>query len=259
MIFDTHCHLNSEQLYPDIDKHIAEAQKAGVKSFLVVGYDKKTSLLAVEIAEKYPFCYAAIGFHPSEIFDLSEEDFNAVMKLAKHPKVKAIGEIGLDYHWINNPMQREIEKEYFIRQIEIANEVGLPITVHNRESNEDCLSILKEYTPKHGGIMHCYSSSVEMMNEFIKLGMYISLGGPVTFTNAKTPKEVAEECPLDRLLVETDAPYLAPHPLRGTVNVPKNIALVVDEITSLRGISKKHIEEATYNNACHILNIKDER
>lgn len=259
MIFDTHCHLNSKQLYPDIEQHIEDAKRAGVSSFLVVGYDKATSLLAVKIAEKYPFCYAAIGFHPSEIFDLSEEDFNEVMDLVKHPKVKAIGEIGLDYHWINNPMQREIQKEYFIRQIEIANEVGLPITVHNRESNEDCLKILKEYTPKFGGIMHCYSASVEMMNEFLKLGMYISLGGPVTFTNAKTPKEVAYDCPEDRLLVETDAPYLAPHPLRGTVNVPKNIALVVDEISSIREISKKHLEEITFNNACRLLRINNEK
>ena len=256
MIFDTHCHLNSEQLYPEILTHIQEAKKAGVSSFLVVGYDKNTSLLAVKIAEMYDFCYAAIGFHPSEIFDLSEDDFNQVMQYVNHPKVKAIGEIGLDYHWVKDPIQKELQKEYFIRQIEIANQANLPISVHNRESNEDCLKILKEFTPKFGGIMHCYSSSVEMMQEFINLGMYISLGGPVTFTNAKTPKEVAEECPLDRLLVETDAPYLAPHPLRGTINLPKNIALVVDEIASIRQISKKHLEDITYTNACRLLNIK---
>ena len=258
MLFDTHCHLNHEEIYPRIDEVIDAAQKTGVKKFLVVGYDKETSLLAVKIAKKYPFCYAAIGFHPTEINDLSEEDYDKVMDLVKNPKVKAIGEIGLDYHWVKDPIQREIQKEYFIRQIEFANHVGLPISVHNRDAIEDCLTILKEYPPIKGGIMHCYSGSVEMMKEFIKVGMYISLGGPVTFTNAKTPKEVAESCPLDRLLVETDCPYLAPHPLRGTVNYPKNIALVVDEITRLRDISKKHVEEATYNNACHLLNIKDE-
>ncbi len=256
MIFDTHCHLNSKKLYPNIIEHIENAKKAGVSSFLVVGYNKETSLLAVQIAEKFDFCYAAIGFHPSEIFDVSEEDFQEVFKYVKHPKVKAIGEIGLDYHWEKDPIRREIQKEYFIRQIEIANEANLPITVHNRESNNDCFEILKEYRPKMGGIMHCCSCSVEMMKELVEIGMYISLGGPVTFTNAKTPKEVAYECPEDRLLVETDAPYLSPHPLRGTINVPKNIELVVDEIAKIRDISKKHLEDILYNNSCRILNIK---
>lgn len=257
MIFDTHCHLNSPELYPDIETHIKEAEHVGVKTFLVIGYDKETSLLAVKIAELHENCYAAIGFHPTEINDLSEEDYQEVMDLYKHPKVKAIGEIGLDYHWVKDPILREIQKEYFIRQIEDANRFGLPITVHNRDAVEDCLNILKEYKPIHGGIMHCYSGSKEIMQEFLKLGMYISLGGPVTFKNAKTPKEVAEECPLDRLLVETDAPYLAPHPLRGTVNYPKNIALVVDEISVLRDLSRKHIEEATYKNACRLLKIDE--
>lgn len=257
MIFDTHCHLNSPELYPEIERHIEEANKVGVASFLVIGYDKETSILAVKIANKYKGCYAAIGFHPTEIDDVSEKDYDEVMNLAKDPKVKAIGEIGLDYHWVKDPIKREIQKEYFIRQIEDANRLGLPITIHNRESTEDCLEILKEYPPLKGGIMHCYSGSVETMKELLKLGMYISLGGPVTFTNAKTPKEVAETCPLDRLLVETDCPYLAPHPLRGTVNYPKNIALVVDEITRLREESRKHIEQVTYDNACHLLNINE--
>lgn len=257
MIFDTHCHLNSPELYPEIERHIEEAHKAGVNSFLVVGYDKETSFLAVKIAHQYEGCYASIGFHPTEIDDLTEEDYGAVFDLAKDPKVKAIGEIGLDYHWVKDPIKREIQKEYFIRQIMDANRLGLPISIHNRESTEDCLEVLKEFPPVKGGIMHCYSGSLETMKELLKLGMYISLGGPVTFTNAKTPKEVAESCPLDRLLTETDAPYLAPHPLRGTVNYPKNIALVVDEITRLREEGRKHIEEATYNNACRLLNINE--
>ena len=257
MIFDTHCHLNSPEIYENIDQHIADAQKVGVSKFLVIGYDKQSSIKAVEIANKYPFCYAAIGFHPTEIQDLSEEDYDEVMKLAKNPKVKAIGEIGLDYHWVKDSILREIQKEYFIRQIEFANYVGLPIAIHNRDANEDILKILKNCQPIKGGIMHCYSGSVEMMQEFLKIGMYISLGGPVTFTNAKTPKEVAETCPLDRLLVETDCPYLAPHPLRGTVNYPKNIALVVDEIVRLREESRSHIEDFTYNNACKLLNIDE--
>lgn len=260
MLFDTHCHLNSDELYPRIDEVIADAQKAGVKKFLVVGYDKKTSLLAVKIAKKYDFCYAAIGFHPTEIFDLSEKDYNSVMELAKtEKKVVAIGEIGLDYHWIKDPIQREIQKEYFIRQIEFANEVGLPITIHNRDSHKDCFKILKENRPKFGLIMHCYSGSVEEMREILKWDKsYISLGGPVTFTNAKTPKEIAEEVPLDRLLLETDSPYLTPHPFRGMKNEPKYIALISEEIANLKDMSRKTLEAQTFANACAILNIKNE-
>ena len=257
MIFDTHCHLNHEDLYPEIDRIISDAEKARVKKFLVVGYDKKTSLLAVKIAQKYDNCYAAIGFHPTEIFDLSEDDYDEVMSHLKDPKVVAIGEIGLDYHWIKDPVQREIQKEYFIRQIELANHVGLPISIHNRDSIEDCLEILKQYPPKFGGFMHCYSGSVESMWEFIKLGLTISLGGPVTFTNAKTPKQVAYEVPLDKLVVETDSPYLTPHPFRGNRNEPKNISYVVQEIARIKELSPKHIEDATYQNALKVLRIDE--
>lgn len=256
MIFDTHCHLNSEQLYSEIDKYISRAQESNVTKFLVVGYDKKTSLLAVKIAQKYDFCYAAVGFHPTEIFDLKEDDYEWLENIAKEDKVVAIGEIGLDFYWIKEEDKRELQKQSFIRQINLANKLHLPISVHNRDAIEDCLKIIKEYTPKYGGIMHCYSGSVETMKEFIKLGMHISFGGPVTFTNAKTPKEVATVVPLERLLVETDCPYLAPHPLRGTVNEPKNITLVVDEVARLKGMTKEKIESITFSNSCKLLNIK---
>jgi len=255
MIFDTHCHLNSEQLYPEIETYIEHAFKGNVKKFLVVGFDKKTSLLAVKIAKKYDFCYATVGFHPTEIFDLSEKDFTDMFKDVTNKKIVAIGEIGLDYYWIKEEAQRDLQKEYFIRQIEIANQLLLPIVVHNRNAIEDCLTILKEHKPLYGGVMHCYSGSVDMMQEFIDLGMMISLGGPVTFTNAKTPKEVAEEVPLESLLVETDSPYLAPHPLRGTVNEPYNINLVIEEIARLKDLSKAHIEDITYKNACKVFHI----
>lgn len=259
MLFDTHCHLNHEEIYPRIDEVIEAAKKTGVEKFLVVGYDKKTSLLAVEIAKKYPFCYAAIGFHPTEIFELTEDDYDEVMQFANDEKVVAIGEIGLDYHWIKDPIQRDIQKEYFIRQIEFANHVGLPIVIHNRDSNEDCFNVLKEHRPIYGAVMHCYSGSVEMMRELVKWdNIYISLGGPVTFTNAKTPKAVAEEVPLDRLLIETDSPYLTPHPYRGMKNEPKYICLVSEEIARLRDMSKKHLEDVLFKNACRFLNIKDE-
>lgn len=259
MLFDTHCHLNSEELYPRIDEVIEDAKKTGVHKFLVVGYDKKTSLLAIKIAKKYDCCYAAIGFHPTEIFDLSEKDYESVMKHIDDDKVVAVGEIGLDYHWIKETEKRELQKEYFIRQIEFANKHKKPITIHNRDSNEDCMEILKEHRPLYGAIMHCYSGSVEMMREIIKWdNFYISLGGPVTFTNAKTPKLVAEDVPLERLIIETDSPYLTPHPHRGLKNEPKYLCLVSEEIARLKDMSRKHLDAVLYNNSCRIFGIKNE-
>ena len=257
MMFDSHCHLNDEALYPRIDEVISDAKKTGVNKFLVVGWDKASSELAVKIAEQYDECYAAIGFHPCNIFDISEDDFNETMKLISHKKVVAIGEIGLDYHWEKEVERRELQKKYFIRQIEFANEHHLPITIHNRESNEDCLKILKEHTPKYGGVMHCYSGSVEMLKDVLNLGLVISLGGPVTFTNAKTPKEVAEEVPLDKLLIETDCPYLTPHPHRGEKNEPKYICLVSEEIARLKNMSRKHLDDVIYQNTLRVFNIHE--
>ena len=255
MIFDTHCHLNHEDLYKDIDNVIKRAKEVGVSRFLVVGYDKPSSLLAVKIAERYDFIYAAVGYHPTEINNLSEEDFDEIMNLLDHPKVVALGEIGLDYYWVKDEKERELQKQYFIRQIIEANKHKKPICIHNRDAINDCLTILKENPVDMGGVMHCYSGSVETMKEFLKCGMYISLGGPVTFKNAKTPKEVAKEVPLDKLMVETDSPYLAPHPYRGKQNEPSLIPLIVEEIASLKGLTKEEIEEATYSNASKMFHV----
>ena len=257
MMFDSHCHLNDENLYPRIDEVIDSANKTGVKKYLVVGYDKASSLLAIDIAHRYEGCYAAIGFHPTEIEGVTEDDFNDLMSHVDDPKVIAIGEIGLDYHWVKELDKREEQKRWFIKQIEFANEHKLPISIHNRESTEDCVQILKEHTPKFSGVMHCYSGSVETMQTVLGLGLYIALGGTVTFTNAKTPKEVAEEVPLDRLLIETDAPYLTPHPHRGEKNEPKYICLVLEEIARLKDMSKKHLEDVIYKNTCHLFNVDE--
>ena len=257
MLFDSHCHLNDPDLYPEIDRVIEDAKKTGVKHFLVVGYDYESSKLAIEISEKYEGCYAAIGVHPTEIDKVSEEQYQELLKLAKHPKVKAIGEIGLDYHWVKDPEQREKQKVWFIKQIEDANKLGLPISIHNRESNEDCLKILKEHKPTKGGVMHCYSGSVEMLNDVFSCNLMIALGGPVTFTNAKTPKAVAEEVPLDKLIIETDCPYLTPHPHRGEKNEPKYLCLVSEEIARLKDMSRKHLDDVIYKNTCRLLNIDE--
>ena len=253
-LIDTHCHLNDEQLYQDLDNVISRALQTGVEKMIVIGWDKASSELAIKLAEQYPFIYACVGFHPENLDGVDEKTLYEVLNLSSHPKVVGIGEIGLDYHWEKDPTKREIQKEFFIKQIEYANKVGLPISVHNREAFQDTLNILKEHKPI-GGVMHCYAGSVENIQDIINLNMYIGLGGPVTFKNAKTPKEVATEVPLERLVLETDSPYLSPHPLRGTVNEPSNIILVADEIANLKNMSKKHLLEVVYDNSCKLFNL----
>ena len=254
-IVDTHCHLNDEALYKDIDNVISRARQAGVEKMVVIGWDKASSELAIKIAEQHENIYTVIGFHPENIFDINDDVLYKTLELYKNPKVVGIGEIGLDYHWTKDPEKRELQKQYFIKQIEFANKVGLPISIHSREAFNDTLEILKEHKPMHGGVMHCYSGSVENINDIINLGLYIGLDGPVTFTNAKTPKEVAAEVPLEKLVVETDCPYLSPHPLRGTVNEPANISLIVDAIAESRGMSKKHLLDVLYQNSCKLFNL----
>ena len=187
--------------------------------------------------------------------DAELSDFYEVLNLSKHPKVVGIGEIGLDYHWEKDPAKREIQKEFFIKQIEYANENGLPISIHSREAFQDTLEILKNHKPQHSGVMHCYSGSMENIKDIINLNLYIGLDGPVTFRNAKTPKEVAAEVPLERLVLETDCPYLSPHPLRGTINEPANLILIADEIANIREMSKKHLLEVVYENSCKLFNL----
>ena len=254
-LIDTHCHLNDETLYKDIDEVISRALKVGVEKMVVIGWDEASSKLAIEIAERYPFVYAVIGFHPENIFDINDETLYKTLELYKHPKVVGIGEIGLDYHWTKEPDKRQLQKQYFIKQIDFANKVGLPISIHSREAFNDTLEILKTHKPQYGGVMHCYSGSVENVQDIINLNLHIGLDGPVTFTNAKTPKEVAEEVPLEWLVLETDCPYLSPHPLRGTVNEPANLSLIADAIADIRKMSKKHLLEVVYENSCKLFKI----
>ena len=254
-LIDTHCHLNDEQLYQNLDDVISHAQQVGVEKMIVIGWDKESSKLAIKIAEQYPFIYACVGYHPENLEGVTDDDLNEVLSLSSHPKVVGIGEIGLDYHWEKGPHKREIQKQFFIKQIEYANKVGLPVSIHSREAFQDTLEILKNHKPEHSGVLHCYSGSVENIQDIINLDLYIGLDGPVTFRNAKTPKEVAIEVPLERLVLETDSPYLSPHPLRGTVNEPANIILVADEIAQLRNMSKKHLLEVIYENSCKLFNL----
>ncbi|APB37804.1 TatD family deoxyribonuclease [Heyndrickxia coagulans] len=256
MLFDTHVHINDEAFKDDLEATIARAREAGVEKMTVVGFDRPTIQKAMALIDQYPFLYAAIGWHPVDAIDMKDEDLDWIESLAHHPKVVAIGEIGLDYHWDKSP--KEVQQEVFRRQIRLAKKLDLPIIIHNREATEDCVQILKEENAQEaGGIMHCFSGSPETAKECIKMNFYISLGGPVTFKNAKKPKEVAAEVPLEKLLVETDCPYLAPHPYRGKRNEPAYVKLVAEQIAEIKGIPFEKVAEQTMLNAEKLFRIKD--
>jgi TatD DNase family protein len=255
MLFDTHVHLNAEQFNEDLQEVIDRAQAEGVEKMVVVGFDRPTITKAIELCETYDFIYASVGWHPVDAIDMKPEDLEWLRELSAHPKVVALGEMGLDYHWDKSP--KEIQKEVFKKQIQLAREVNLPIIIHNREATSDIVEILKEEgAAEVGGIMHCFSGSVETAKECLDMNFYISLGGPVTFKNAKKPKEVAEAVPLDRLLIETDCPYLAPHPYRGKRNEPAFVKLVAEQIAELKGISYDEVAKATTENAKKLFDIK---
>jgi TatD DNase family protein len=248
MLFDTHVHLNVKQFEEDRQAVIDRALEAGVTHMVVVGFDRETIPSAMALAEQYDFIYAAIGWHPVDAIDMKDEDLAWIEELSAHPKVVAIGEMGLDYHWDKSP--KEIQKEVFRKQIELAKKVNLPIIIHNREATKDIVEILKEENAKQvGGIMHCYSGSVEIAKECTEMNFLISLGGPVTFKNAKKPKEVAKEIDLDYLLIETDCPFLAPHPNRGKRNEPAYVKLVAEQIAEIKGISYEEVTAKTNENA----------
>lgn len=254
MLFDTHVHLNDDQFKEDIEEVIKRAQEAGVSNMVVVGFDRATITRAMELIEKYDFIYASIGWHPVDAIDMLDEDLAWIEELSSHPKVVAIGEMGLDYHWDKSP--RDIQKEVFRKQIRLAKKVNLPIVIHNREATADIVDILKEeHAEAVGGIMHCYSGSPEVAKECLDMNFYISLGGPVTFKNAKKPKEVAVEVPLDKLLIETDCPYLAPHPYRGKRNEPAYVKLVAEQIAELKGLTFEEVAVATNQNARKLFGI----
>lgn len=254
MLFDTHVHLNAEQFSEDLDEVIDRAKAEGVDYMVVVGFDRPTIIKAMELVEEYEFIYASIGWHPVDAIDMREEDLLWIEELAKNPKVVAIGEMGLDYYWDKSP--KEIQQEVFRKQIQLAKKVKLPIVIHNREATADIITILKEENAAEvGGIMHCFSGSVEVAKECVDMNFYISLGGPVTFKNAKKPKEVAQEIPLDKLLIETDCPYLAPHPHRGKRNEPSYVKLVAEQIAELKDMSYEEVSTVTTENAKKLFGI----
>lgn len=254
MFIDTHVHLNADQYEEDLQEVIDSALEANVKKMVVIGFDRITIERAMKLVEEYSFLYAVIGWHPVDAIDCTEEDLKWIEDLAAHEKVVGLGEMGLDYHWDKSP--KDVQQILFRKQIRLAQKVNLPIIIHNRDATEDVLCILQEEEAYlTGGIMHCYGGSVETAKQCIDMNFMISLGGPVTFKNAKKPKEVATEIPLEYLLIETDAPYLAPHPHRGKRNEPALVPLIAEEIARLRGITIEEVAEATTKNAEKFFNI----
>ncbi|OXM14535.1 TatD family hydrolase [Paenibacillus herberti] len=247
-LIDTHTHLDSTKFDNDRDEVIARAREAGVELLFNVGFNRETIPTTMELVEKYPFIYGIIGWHPTDSVDLKEGDLDWIESLMTHPKVIALGEIGLDYYWDTSP--KDVQQRVFREQIAIAKRTRKPIVIHNRDAHEDVVRILREENAAEvGGVMHCYSGSWETAKKCLDMNFYISFGGPVTFKNARVPKEVLAQVPLDRLLLETDSPYLAPHPHRGKRNESSFVTLVAETAAEIKGRTVDEIVSITSANA----------
>lgn len=264
-VFDSHAHYDDEKFEMDRDNIIQEIHRSGVEKIISAGYSLEASKKAIELAKKYDFLYATCGISPNDIEGIKIEDLEQIRTLAKEnknfvgafttrPIVVAIGEIGLDYYW--NKENKEEQKSFFIRQIEIANELDLPIVIHTREAIMDTIDILKnKITCNRKGVFHCCPLNIELVKEALKLGFYISMAGPITFKNSKNADEIIKYVPLDKILIETDSPYLAPEPVRGTRNNSSNLKYIVQKIANAKSTTENEIETATYNNACRLFGI----
>ncbi len=253
MLADSHAHIDDERFDADREEVVARALAAGVSLIVNIGADMASSARSVALAEKYPGIYAAVGMHPHDSRDMKETDYHQLEQWATHPKVVAIGEIGLDYHYDLSP--RPVQKEVFLRQLDLARKTGKPFIIHEREAHADMLDIIRNAARGLNGVFHCFSGSVETAREYLKMGFYISVAGPVTFPKSAKTKDVAKAVPLDRLLVETDSPYLTPQPFRGKRNEPAYVRLVAEEIANLRDIPLAELAEATTANVRRLFNI----
>ena len=253
MFFDSHAHLNDERFDEDREELISSFNQNGICNVVNIGADLKTSRESIELAEKYDFIYASVGVHPHDVEDMTDADIDTLAEMSKHEKVVAIGEIGLDYYYDNSP--RELQRKWFRAQMELANKLDLPVIIHSRDAMGDTLEILKD-CPVKAGVVHCYSGSVESAKEILKLGYYISFAGPVTFKNAKGLTEVAKIVPLDKILIETDSPYLAPEPYRGKRNSSLYVPEVAKKIAELKGITVEEVAKATMENTKRLFEIK---
>jgi TatD DNase family protein len=255
MLIDTHAHLDSPKFDNDREDVISRARQAEIDTIVNIGFNRETIRSTMALTEKYDFIYAAVGWHPTDASDMKlEEDLAWIEQLCGHPKVVAIGEIGLDYYWDTSP--KEIQQTVFREQIRLARRLNKPIVIHNRDAHQDIIQLLKEEKASEvGGIMHCFSGSWETAKQCLDLNFHISFGGPVTFKNSKVPKEVLERVPLDRLLLETDAPYLTPHPYRGQRNESAYVRLVAETAAEIKGLTLEDIAKITSDNARRCLGI----
>ncbi|BBN97347.1 TatD family hydrolase [Sporolactobacillus terrae] len=256
MLFDTHTHINDESFDADFSEVLARAQQAEVGRMIVVGVDRPTIERVFPIIDQHKFIYGAIGWNPEDAIDMTDADFAMIKRGLTHPGIVALGEIGLDYHWDKSP--KSVQHDVFRRQIRLAKDAGLPLIIHSREATEDVARILsEEHAETIGGVMHCYSDDWTWAERFIDLNFYISFGGPVTFKNAQLQRETATKVPIERLLIETDCPFLSPHPFRGKRNEPARVRLVAEKIAELKGLSLEEVAEQTTQNALRCFRIDE--
>ena len=253
MYFDTHAHYDDSAFDADREELIAAIHAAGADLIIDPGCDVKSSEAAAELARKFDFIYFAAGIHPEELASLKEDSLDQIETLASNPKCVAIGEIGLDYHWDDS--QKELQKKLFLVQCELAVRLDKPVLVHDRDAHADSFEIVNS-VPGLRGVFHCYSGSAEMAKELLKRGWYLGFDGPVTYKNARKTVEVLEICPFDRILIETDSPYLSPVPMRGKRNDSSNLKYVVDKIAEVKGISSEEIAAITSENARRLFGIE---
>lgn len=250
-IFDAHCHYDDAWFDEDRDSVLASLPEAGISGIVWNSVDLRTAEFIGNYAERYDYIYFTAGFHPENLESMPENYLEKIAGFIKRPKCVAIGEIGLDYHW---DIPRDLQQKVFEEQLRLSKELDVPVVIHDREAHGDTMELLRKYRPK--GLMHCFSGSVELMREVMRLGMYISLGGVVTFRNARHSVDCAREVPTDRLVLETDAPYLSPVPNRGKRNDSRNIVYVAEKIAELRGIKAQELLDITTENAKKLYNIK---
>lgn len=254
MIFDTHAHYDDEAFENDRETLLSGMRDADVEYIVNVGASMASSERSVALAEKYPFVYAAVGVHPDEVGELNEENFARLKAWTSHEKVKAVGEIGLDYYW--DKEKHDLQKQWFLRQMELAAECKLPVIIHSREAAKDTLDLVTAAKPLGlSGIIHCYSYSVEQAREYLNLGYYIGIGGVLTFKNAKKLKEVAEYVPLSKIVLETDCPYLAPVPFRGKRNDSAKIRYVAEELAAIKQLPVEEVIRITNENGRKLYDI----
>lgn len=250
-IFDTHSHYDDEKFNPDREAILNNLQSQGVSLVVSCGCDIDSTQFNFDLAQKYDYIYFATGFHPENLQGATLDDLKIIEKFAQNKRCVAIGEIGLDYHWMDSP--KEVQREFFEAQIELAKKLDIPVIVHDRDAHGDTLDILKSTKPK--GVVHCFSGSREMAREIIRLGMYIGLNGVVTFPNARKSLEVVKEIPIERLVLETDCPYLAPTPVRGKRNDSSNIPYIAEKISEVLGMDAQEILDITNKNAKKLYNL----